>query len=153
MDDFTPYAERDRTFQGVLDRQGHHLKEYAIHSGPETLDRSSFEAGIELVLRELPPPSLADGRPGLGFMIAHRGCGADYVVLGWWDRENELPVRVVVRDGERWRPARPSESFCVWDLDVIAHERDAYVETVLAGPGESGADGYLERPAPDMDPV
>ena len=62
-------------------------------------------------------------------------------------------MRVVVRHGDDWRRAGPSESFCVWDLEVIAHERDAYVETVLAGPGGSGAGGYLERPAPDVGPV
>lgn len=153
MNGFTPFEQRDRSYRGVFEHGGHRLKEYAIRFGADALDRSSFEGGIARALRELPPPSLAEGRPGLGFLIVHRGCGADYVVLGWWDRENELPVRVVVRDGGEWRAAGPNESFCVWDLDVIAHERDAYVETMLAGPRGPGADGYLKRPAPDVDVV
>lgn len=56
-------------------------------------------------------------------------------MLCWWDRENELPIRVFVRqhDGSPWRPAQGSESVCVWDLQVICFERDAYVHTVMAG--------------------
>jgi hypothetical protein len=64
-------------------------------------------------------------------------------VLAWWDNENELPLRVFVRELEgdsQWRAARGVESFCVWDLQVIAFERDAYVATLLAGsPDVAGA--------------
>lgn len=81
--------------------------------------------------------------------MEHRGAGADYVVLGWWDRENELPTRVVVREHASeapWRPARASESFCVWDLQVIGFERDAYVSTVLApDAGPDAVEAYLAR--------
>jgi hypothetical protein len=41
-----------------------------------------------------------------------------------------------------WRAARDSESVCVWDLQVIAFERDSYVMTVLADPPRS-IDDYL----------
>ena len=68
------------------------------------------------------------------------------MVLAWWDRENELPVRVFVKPkGEaEFRAARGSESFCVWDLRVIAAERGAYVNTVLAAHGPD-VEGYLYR--------
>ena len=54
-------------------------------------------------------------------------------MLGWWERENELPIRVFVRAADGWRPAADGESFCVWDLRVIWWEREAYVNTLLAG--------------------
>jgi hypothetical protein len=38
--------------------------------------------------------------------------------------------------------ADPSESVCVWDLEVIWAERQAYVDTLL---GEHTADDYLAR--------
>jgi hypothetical protein len=62
----------------------------------------------------------------------HQGRG-DYLVLGWWDNENELPLRVLVWGESGWREARGSESVCVWDLRILWHERDAYVATVLSG--------------------
>jgi hypothetical protein len=42
--------------------------------------------------------------------------------------------------GATWRPARESESVCVWDLEVIWLERQAYVQTVLGG---GDVEGYL----------
>ena len=75
-------------------------------------------------------------------MIAHQGRTALYCVLGWWDNENELPLEVFVRGrepGAEWHLARGPESVCVWDLQVIAFERDAYVATVLSS-GRDAAD-------------
>jgi hypothetical protein len=68
-------------------------------------------------------------------------------VLGWWDRDNELPLRVFVRDtadGEGWRAARGSESVCVWDLQVIWAEREAYVATVMGADADAGRARYLD---------
>ena len=73
----------------------------------------------------------------------------DYLILAWWDRENELPIKVFVKGDSdpAWRRARGGESVCVWDLDVLWHEREAYVATLL-GPDQAGArERYLERVA------
>ena len=130
------------------------LKRYTIvrHTAPDSESHGEwpdFEPGRRLAHAALPSPVHAAGRVGVGFFIEHRGNGADYIVLGWWDRENELPVRVFVRDhspGAAWRAARGSESFCVWDLQVVAFERDAYVGTVLSERASEGAvEDYLAR--------
>ena len=155
-----PFAPRPIRFRDVLTHDGWRLKRYAISAGPAAgvvdahadvaiADWPEFAEGRALALGALPMPAETTGRRGVGFLVEHRGAGADYLVLGWWDRENELPVRVVVRDhapGAVWRPARASESFCVWDLQVMGFERDAYVATVLA-PGTQGdaAAHYLTR--------
>ena len=81
------------------------------------VDWAAFEAGLKLAEAELPQPAEAAGRPGLGFLIAHQGRTGDYVVLGWWDHENELPLRVFLR-------------------------RQAYVATMLT-PAGTGREGYL----------
>lgn len=96
----------------------------------------------------LPQPPSTPARPGIAFAIAHHGKTADYAVLAWWDRENELPIRVFVRPpsaGARWRPARESESVCVWDLEIIWEEREAYVETMLAKNGAGRQKEYVDR--------
>ncbi|HZE88141.1 MAG TPA: hypothetical protein VE404_01270 [Verrucomicrobiae bacterium] len=92
-----------------------------------------------------PDTGASPGRPGLAFAIAHQGRGANYVVVCWWDRENELPTRVFVEESGRWRPAEGSESICVWDLQVLWFERETYVATLLAEPVERGRDTYLAR--------
>ena len=144
-----PYSPRPIRFLGIRTPGGWRLKHYAITYGPRSLDEAVFEPGLAMALAALPEPATTEGRPGVGFVIAHQGRGADYVVLAWWDRENELPLRVFVReqrDGAAWRPAQESESVCVWDLQVLGFEREAYVATLLApDAGSEAADRYLGR--------
>ncbi|MFN2563906.1 MAG: isochorismatase [Gemmatimonadaceae bacterium] len=134
-----PYEPRPIRVHGIRDVDGWRLKRYSIMCGSDSIDWRAFEPAITLTEAALPQPAVTPARPGVGFLILHQGRTALYCVLGWWDNENELPVRVFVRGLENdaeWRAARGSESFCVWDLQVIAFEREAYVATVLA----SGAD-------------
>ena len=149
------FAPRPITFLDLLSHRGWRLKRYAIVYGAPVLDWADFAPGMALALATLPEPACARDRAGVGFLVQHRGATADYVVLAWWDRENELPVRVVVRDhapGSAWRSARGSESFCVWDLQVIAFGRDAYVATVLADGDARAADAYLATTLPAAPP-
>jgi hypothetical protein len=110
------------------------LKRYSIRYGDAPFQPTRFDAGRALAMGTLPSPAVAPGRIGMGFLIEHQGNRVDYVVLGWWDRDNELPLRVFVRDeGQQWRAGRGTESVCVWDLQVVWAERQAYVATVMRG--------------------
>src|SRR5687767_2888905 len=116
-----PYSPRPITPLDTIRSGDWALKAYAIVYGGGAFAASRFDDGRHMALASLPEPAVAAGRPGVGFIIEHQGRNVDYLVLGWWDRENELPLRVFVRDasdGEGWRPARGSESVCVWDLQV-----------------------------------
>lgn len=142
-----PFVPRPIQPRGVVPYGDWQLKRYTIVLDPRDGEGDApwpdFEPGRALARAALPQPAVTAHRPGVGFVIEHRGQGADYIVLGWWDRANELPVRVIVREqlpGSTWRPARDQESFCVWDLQVIAFEREAYVDTVMsAGAAPHGA--------------
>jgi hypothetical protein len=141
-----PYAARNIQFLRLL-RQGEwRVKLYSVALDRPLVDEGRFGPGLERALHALPELARTPSRPGVGFCILHQGRGADYIVLGWWDRENELPFRIYVKtpDDTSWRPARGSESVCVWDLEVISFERDAYITTVLASPPAS-SQAYLDR--------
>jgi hypothetical protein len=142
---FVPYQPRPVSFLGVRTVRGHRLKTYGIVYGDTTLDTGRFEPGLVMLSEHLPEPAVAPGRPGVGFALLHQGRTADYLVLGWWDNENELPLRVAVRDAGGWRPAAGGESVCVWDLKVIWHEREAYVATVLSGRPGGSPEAYLSK--------
>ena len=144
--DYTPFEPRAAAFHAIVEHAGHRLKGYSVRYGERPVDWDAHREGIEMALAALPEANPAEGRPGLGFLIVHRGRAAEYVVLAWWDRQNELPVRVFVHNEGPWRAARGGESFCVWDLELFARERDAYVATVLA---DGDAEAYLARPATD----
>jgi hypothetical protein len=119
---------------------------HAITLPGEAIDVDQFECGLDLARAALPQPPQAPGRFGIGFVICHQGRGMDYLVLCWWSRENELPMRVFVRAGDpqaQWRAAEAEESICVWDIEVIGRERDAFVQTVLAQQGPVDPEAYL----------
>jgi hypothetical protein len=141
-----PFAPRPIRFIRIDDSSGWKIKLYSVVYGDGAFNESDFLTGLNLAREALPQPAVTESRPGVGFCVLHRGNGADYTVLGWWDRENELPTRIFVRphNEQDWRPAQGSESFCVWDLQVIGFERDAYVATVLARP-PLGSEAYLKR--------
>lgn len=140
------YRDRPTVPAGVIELDDWRLKAYGIRFQDPAPDGARVAAAaLPLAPTVLPSPAQAQGRPGVGFVILHEGSGMHYVVLGWWDRENELPVVIWVREEgeEEWRPAEGVESFCVWDLQVMAHERDAYVEHVLSKPEAPDLDAYL----------
>jgi hypothetical protein len=142
---FKPYVPRRIRSLGLARLSDFRIKQYAIAYGDDPFREADFAAGLRLAFEALPRPAVTDRRPGVGFAIAHQGNGADYVVLGWWDNENELPLRILVRPqapGGEWQPARGGESACVWDLAVIGFERQAYVQTVLGG---GTVEDYLRR--------
>lgn len=129
-----PFRSRDITSLPWLEHQGWTLKRYAINHGATPYHESRFDEGRSLALAALPPSPTGPGRVGAGFLIEHQGNLVDYLVLAWWDRQNELPLRIYVREPSAdWREARDAESVCVWDLQVIWAERQAYVSTVMAG--------------------
>ena len=142
-----PFEPRRVGFHGLRSSRGWQLKLYSIVYGADPVDWDGFAPGLALSEACLPEPAVALGRPGVGFLIAHQGRTGNYLILGWWDNENELPLRVFVsrdRQRESWRPAEGSESICVWDLEVLWAERQAYISTVLR-PGAGDIAGYLAR--------
>jgi hypothetical protein len=142
---YPPYQPRPVKFLGVRPVRGFRLKTYSIVAGDGPFQADRFEPGLAAACEHLPQPAAAGGRPGVGFAVLHQGRTGDYAVLGWWDNENELPLRVYVRDATGWRPAAGGESVCVWDLKVVWHERETYVATVLGESGDEKIDSYLSR--------
>lgn len=131
-----PYAPRPIRALGIRTIDDWRLKVYSIVYGPQPFDAAIYDDAIgRFAPAALPRPAVASARPGVGFVICHQGRGWHYLVLCWWDNENELPMRIWVRPRDHsadWRPARESESICVWDIQLIAAERDAYVRRVLS---------------------
>lgn len=130
-----PYAPRATRWLETIEHGSWRLKLYSIALDAPVADATRFQNALHDALATLPAVAPETGRPGVGFVIMHQGRGCDYLVLAWWDRENELPLRILVRahEGGDWRAARGGESVCVWDLEIIAFERDAYVRSMLTG--------------------
>lgn len=100
------------------------------------------DAPVPLVIRALARRNLRDASKcgdlqlggDFGFVILHRcGEGFHFLLLCTWQNENELWETVWAKDGDAdpefhpWPLAGPHRpTFCVWELGVVAHERDAW---------------------------
>lgn len=149
MDAFEPYEPRPVTSLGRHEADGWRLKVYGI-AHRRARPRPELEAGARRLARTvLPRPATGGGRYGVGFLGIHDGRGACFVFVDWWADENELHHRVFIAPGDR--PTALVEhtgtgpAACVWDLAVLAHERQAWVDTVLANPAGPDVEAYLDR--------
>ncbi len=136
-----PFEPRPIRAEPVIELRGHRLKPYTVTLPGETLDEGVYAEGTRLAADALPEPVAARTRPGLGFLIRHQGLdvGGDrvhYLVLCWWDNTNELFTRTFIRGastGHAWTDAAGRGAPCVWDLQIIWHERNAFIRHMLTG--------------------
>lgn len=124
----------------------HHFKRYTIAYDDTEVDLLAFEHGLAFAFQQLSKkPSFSNVQ--LGFIIEHQGNSADYLILGYWANENECFIEVFIHQfntpKNAWRPAK-EESFCIWDLQIIGFERQAYVRHILSQTGEVDCSAYLE---------
>ena len=132
---------------GLQRARGWTLKIYGIDYGGAEPRPELVDAGVRIAVPALPNPAVDDDRYGLGFLGIHDGRDSNFVFVCWWQKENELQHRVFYSEPEqptRLRPAAPEEPIaCVWDLSVLAHEREAWVRHMLASPSGPDAEAYL----------
>lgn len=57
----------------------------------------------------------------------------DYLVVAWWGNDNELFTSVSVTEEGTWIEDPSRFSFCLWDLEVIWHERNSFVRHMYSG--------------------
>ncbi|MCB9844801.1 MAG: hypothetical protein H6811_02280 [Phycisphaeraceae bacterium] len=140
---FTPEPFHARTIRpvGLRALGGRRIKVYEITRRGERLRPFDFESGIRLAQIDIQRAPADAASPPVGFMILHQGAGWNYVVLGTWINENELATRIwrSPRESDEWHPAESRGSFCVWDLEVMWHERNTYVRHVLREDPNLGA--------------
>ena len=92
-------------------------------------------------------PAAADAY-GVGFAGVHCGVDSNLVFVDWWANENELHHTVFTSslDGPLdLIPATDGLSACVFDLQVIWFERNAWIEKVLGNPKGPDIDAYLQK--------
>lgn len=106
------------------------IKRYSIAAGAAPVDRRPFEARLAAVTAARGGDWMR--RPA--FAIFHHGATGLYLVLAWWDNDNELFVSVSFKGGnDDWVEDPARHSFCLYDLEVIWAERNAYIDTLYSG--------------------
>ncbi|MCB0579724.1 MAG: hypothetical protein KDD10_10505 [Phaeodactylibacter sp.] len=103
----------------------------------------------EITRRILPTPGITAERYALAFVIIHQARLFNTITIDWWERDNELRHRVF-----RAYPEAPSrfeditasgEAACVWELRILAFEREAWMKHILRKVPEPDWEGYLNE--------
>ena len=142
-----PYAPRPVRFLELWQVDGWRLKLYGL-SYQRPAIRPELRPLAQQVARERLRISAA-GQPHyhLGFVGINDGRGAVFIFVDFWADENELHHHVYVApkdQPDQLTYQTPSGlTACVWDLSVLAFERQAWVEAVLANPAGPDLERYL----------
>jgi hypothetical protein len=131
-----PYEARPVNALGTYRIGDWRLKEYTIAYRRETARPELVEAAEAAAASMLPAPAVTPTRYGVGFLGIHDGRGGGLVFVDWWEQENELHHHVLLSaedDLAALRPATAEEmTGCVWDLGVVAYERESWLRHVFA---------------------
>ncbi len=144
----TPYAPRNCRFLDIWQFGDWRLKAYGISCGDVPLMPELLAAARQLAAEKLAEITAAGDHYHVGFVGVHQGKTAHFIFVDWWAQENELHHHVYVAPLDQptaFRYTTPSGLIaCVWDMQLMAFERDAWVGTVLRG-GLPCIEDYLQR--------
>jgi len=143
-----PYRPRLIRFTGIEEGKGWRLKAYTILHHSKQPSEALRTAARDAALAALPQPAVSPDRYGVGFVAVHQGSSYDFVTVAHWAYQTELRSQTFMRPSSAsftLEPVSGSElSADVWDLRLLAFERDAWVETVLR-PQQADLGAYLAR--------
>lgn len=148
-----PYRPRPVHFLDLWQPDGWTLKAYGISYAHQTPGAALVTAARERV-DECLPASNEQGNYGVGFVGIHEGRDFNFVFICWWADENEFHMRRYlspVDEPDNLREATRDDAMsCVFDLQLIWFERNAWVEKVLANPRGPDIQGYLKKRLTDQ---
>lgn len=105
------------------------MKLYAVSATGASVDVAAFTAQLGAMKRSVPVQWPATA----AYAIFHQGVEHGYLVLCWWGNNNELFVRVAVREGGGWVVDPERYSFCLWDMEIMWLERQSYIRWMYSG--------------------
>lgn len=148
-----PYLPRRIAHLDTWHTAGHAIKTYGIHRDPNRAapilsdeDMAVVRATVQNMLTE---HASDDRSHGLGFCIVHIGEEAVWLLLDWWIAGGIVCQRMLsapLAQPTQFAPVSTPALACVWELAVIAHERDAWVRHMLTARPDAPA--YLNDVLP-----
>jgi hypothetical protein len=138
------YAPRPLTFYGVEEFGDWRTKVYGIAvRGGEP--RSEFVVAAGICARDVLAARQPNEKARAAFVIAHDARPACFVLVHWWQGVDlfQLAFRAPLDAPSALTPLETGAIGCVWELAIIAFERDAWLRNVVAGPNGADIDAYL----------
>jgi len=129
----------DQRFVRALPRlrvHGWDLKVYGIAYQQAEPGQDLVDAARAAAAHALPEPAEGDGRHGVGFLIIHDGALGRWALVFWWSHRILLRERLFhspTGSPLELRPVTDGLIACIYELQVIEWERQAWLRHVLDG--------------------
>lgn len=132
------------------------VKPYVVTARGRAWDDEMVAAARTLADRQLEFDQ-AMGAVGLAVVVLHLGADGTCLVVQSWAKDFRSRLSLFrALDVEMLRPAPTGTAPCLWELEVLSHERSSYVTHVLTGGMDVAAwldDALDTRPAPGSDGI
>ncbi len=157
MEHLEPFVPRRVSPLPLATTKGWQLKRYAILSEGRDFDESVAQAALQAVSAQLPKAGkLADtaGNHGIGIQIIHFAETAVVSPSFFWQWGSVLAqlgqVRAPWENPTAFEVGEPQIIGCIWEMEIVAQEVQAWKETVLGAHGipSAGLEQYLQRTTP-----
>lgn len=147
MADFEAYKQREISSLDTIQVSGWHVKIYTITNR----DYFSAQKTLEEVFVLLPSwLSKAEfsclPTYKTAFLVVHEAREGTWILLNWWTG-GEM-VETLTSFARLDSPSKIQESpyknsmICVWELQIMLHERQAWIKHILSKPGSPDFENY-----------
>lgn len=141
------YRPRAIRYLGLWHVDQWRLKAYTISPAGVEPSHELVEAARALAEDRIAESAGSGENYRVGYVGVHAGKTGNFVFIDWWANENEVYHHVYASSAERptdFQYLTPTgASACVWDLQLIWFEREAWVATILSRPDAPDIDAYL----------
>lgn len=144
-----PYQPRPIRMNEYWQLADWRMKLYTITQQLPPVNAEWITIAKQLAEERLPLMAVTDSTYGLGFIIVHQTRRDVFINIDWWAWENELihhAYTAPLQHPDQFQYVTPTgRTACVWELAVIGHERQAWVDCILANPNGPDTQAYLQR--------
>ena len=134
-------------FVSLVSVPGCVIKVYEIVTNVDQRPARLENSTVKLLTQCLADSATSDSVYGVAFLTVQDDSGGRLAALRWWVGRHELRHRAFISPihmPDQVFPCGTDAYFAnVWDLAVIAFERDAWIQCVLRGNGCPDTHGYL----------
>ncbi|MEN7549078.1 hypothetical protein AAG747_14240 [Rapidithrix thailandica] len=144
------YKTRKIRFQEVYRIDNWAIKIYTISKVGEFEHPQYYQS----VKAELPKwlsmkNSFDASHENIGFLILHAGTEGIFSLVNWWVGKNMLNTHIFMTDSQQpdafKRISGDGLAPCIWELEVINHERLSWMRNVLKQASAPNYQGYLQE--------
>jgi hypothetical protein len=138
-------------FLATCDVDGWKIKTYGMAPADGVPRSELVRAARTRAAGVLPDRPDRVGAFGVGFLIVRDGADGCLALVDWWAHLDELYQCVFTAPADRPQALEPQLTAViggVCELEVLAHERSAWLRHVLANPAGRNIDAYLTDTLP-----